>query len=72
MANVNIPEYWLHSNGIDENGRLKFMNYVKENCIADNNWKTLWELDSQPKEIFQLELEEIKNSAKFISGLKFN
>ncbi len=68
-ADINIPEYWDHTLGINQIQKAHFINFINQNLISNSDWRTPWELGSSPKNLAKLELKEIINSVNYLKSL---
>lgn len=69
IADINNPEYWIHTKGINDEEIKKFKSYIDSICILSDDWKSIWEMGAEPNDIFKSEFREILDSISFLTKI---
>lgn len=68
-ADINIPEYWDYTLGVNQIQKAHFTNFINQNLILNADWRTSWELGSIPENLAKLEMDEIIKSVDYLKSL---
>jgi len=67
-AEINNPEYWKYTKGVSLEHKEKFMNFISNNVVS-GDYRSLWEHKASPKEINELEINELNESINFLKTI---
>jgi sugar phosphate isomerase/epimerase len=68
-AMINNELYWIHTQGVSNEGRSNLINFINKHVENDKIISTFWERKANPEIIFESEYSEVLNSINYIKNI---